>query len=43
MAAADALAALHPLLTVTAATADAAEGLAAFREKRVPVWPSASP
>ncbi|HYI62513.1 MAG TPA: enoyl-CoA hydratase/isomerase family protein [Acidimicrobiales bacterium] len=40
MAAADALAALHPLLTVTAATADAAEGLAAFREKRPPSWPS---
>lgn len=40
MAAADALAALHPLLTVTASTADAAEGLAAFGEKRPPEWPS---
>ncbi len=38
MAAAEALAALHPLLTVTASTADAAEGLAAFREKRPPRW-----
>lgn len=41
MAAADALTALHPLLTVTASTDDAAEGLAAFREKRAAVWPSA--
>lgn len=41
MAAAEALAVLHPLLTVTASTADAAEGLAAFREKRTPRWPSA--
>lgn len=41
MAAADALAALHPLLTVTASTDDAAEGLAAFREKRTATWPSA--
>ncbi|CAN5650343.1 MAG: enoyl-CoA hydratase/isomerase family protein [Iamia sp.] len=40
MAAADALAALHPLLTVTASTRDAAEGLAAFREKRLPIWPT---
>lgn len=40
MAAAEALAALHPLLTVTASSADAAEGLAAFREKRPPQWPS---
>ncbi|MDQ2648046.1 MAG: enoyl-CoA hydratase-related protein [Actinomycetota bacterium] len=30
---------LHPLLTVTASTADAAEGIAAFQEKRPPVWP----
>lgn len=41
MAAADALAVLHPLLSVTAATADAAEGLAAFAERRPPRWPSA--
>ncbi|HMJ76418.1 MAG TPA: enoyl-CoA hydratase-related protein [Iamia sp.] len=41
MAAAEALAVLHPLLTVTASTADAAEGIAAFREKRPPEWPSA--
>jgi enoyl-CoA hydratase/carnithine racemase len=30
---------LHPLLTITASTADAAEGIAAFQEKRPPVWP----
>lgn len=41
MAAAEALAALHPLLSVTASTADAAEGLAAFRDKRPARWPSA--
>ena len=29
---------LHPLLTVTASTADAAEGIAAFTEKRPPSW-----
>jgi enoyl-CoA hydratase/carnithine racemase len=29
---------LHPLLGVTAATEDAAEGVAAFREKRPPEW-----
>ncbi|CAN5254044.1 enoyl-CoA hydratase-related protein [soil metagenome] len=29
---------LHPMLTLTAATDDAAEGLAAFAEKRAPVW-----
>jgi enoyl-CoA hydratase/carnithine racemase len=34
----DALAALHPLLTVTSMTEDAAEGIAAFAEKRAPVW-----
>jgi enoyl-CoA hydratase/carnithine racemase len=30
---------LHPLLTITASTADAAEGIAAFQENRPPVWP----
>lgn len=29
---------LHPLLTITASTEDAAEGIAAFTEKRPPVW-----
>jgi enoyl-CoA hydratase/carnithine racemase len=29
---------LHPLLTVTASTEDAAEGIAAFEQKRSPVW-----
>jgi enoyl-CoA hydratase/carnithine racemase len=29
---------LHPLLTITASTADAAEGIAAFEEKRAPRW-----
>ena len=29
---------LHPLLTITASTQDAAEGIAAFREKRDPRW-----
>jgi len=29
---------LHPLLTITASTEDAAEGIAAFTEKRDPVW-----
>jgi enoyl-CoA hydratase/carnithine racemase len=29
---------LHECLTVTAATEDAAEGMAAFREKRAPIW-----
>ena len=38
LAADDALRLLHPLLTVTAATEDAAEGIAAFTEKRQPVW-----
>lgn len=37
-AAADALAFLHPMLTVTTLTEDAQEGLAAFAEKRPPVW-----
>jgi enoyl-CoA hydratase/carnithine racemase len=34
----DALRLLHPMLTITAATEDAAEGIAAFAEKRAPVW-----
>jgi enoyl-CoA hydratase/carnithine racemase len=34
----DALRLLHPMLTVTANTEDAAEGIAAFAEKRPPVW-----
>jgi enoyl-CoA hydratase/carnithine racemase len=38
MAAADALAVLHPLLTVISATDDAQEGRAAFAEKRRPNW-----
>jgi len=38
MAAADALAYLHPMLTVTTMTEDAAEGIAAFAEKRAPEW-----
>lgn len=29
---------LHPLLTITASTADAAEGIAAFGERRPPEW-----
>lgn len=37
-AAADALAYLHPMLTVTTLTEDAQEGLAAFAERRPPVW-----
>ncbi len=37
-AADDALRLLHPLLTVTASTEDAAEGIAAFAEKRPPRW-----
>jgi len=36
--AADALPLLHAMLTVTAATDDAAEGIAAFAEKRSPRW-----
>jgi enoyl-CoA hydratase/carnithine racemase len=36
--AADALRMLHPMLTVTTGTADSAEGLAAFAEKRAPRW-----
>lgn len=38
LAAEEALRYLHPLLTVTASTEDAAEGIAAFREKRAPRW-----
>lgn len=34
----DALKLLHPLLTITTGTEDAAEGIAAFAEKRAPVW-----
>ena len=34
----DALRLLHPMLTVTSNTEDAAEGIAAFAEKRAPVW-----
>ena len=37
-AAADALAYLHPMLTVTTLTEDAQEGIAAFSEKRDPQW-----
>jgi enoyl-CoA hydratase/carnithine racemase len=36
--AADALALLHPLLTLTTLTDDAQEGIAAFSEKRPPKW-----
>ncbi|MGH9185755.1 MAG: enoyl-CoA hydratase/isomerase family protein [Acidimicrobiales bacterium] len=36
--AAEALRLLHAMLTVTAATEDAAEGIAAFVQKRPPVW-----
>jgi len=38
LAAEDALRLLHPLLTVTASTEEAAEGIAAFQEKRKPSW-----
>ncbi len=38
MAAAEALATLHPLLTVITTTEDASEGMAAFAEKRPPTW-----
>src|SRR3954452_8912645 len=34
----DALKLLHGMLTITSATDDAAEGIAAFAEKRAPVW-----
>ena len=38
LAAEEVLRFLHPLLTVTASTEDAAEGIAAFAEKRPPRW-----
>jgi enoyl-CoA hydratase/carnithine racemase len=38
MAANEALAVLHPLLTVATGTRDAREGMAAFRERRQPEW-----
>ncbi|MGH9005582.1 MAG: enoyl-CoA hydratase-related protein, partial [Acidimicrobiia bacterium] len=38
MGADEALDYLHAMLTVTTTTEDAAEGLAAFAEKRKPVW-----
>jgi len=38
LSAADALAYLHPLLTVATQTAEAAEGRAAFAERRLPSW-----
>jgi enoyl-CoA hydratase/carnithine racemase len=38
MGAADALRLLHPMLTVTTELEDAAEGIAAFLEKRPPAW-----
>ncbi len=37
-AADDALRLLHPMLTITTGTEDAAEGIAAFAEKRAPQW-----
>lgn len=38
LAAEDALRLLHPLLTITTRTEDAAEGIRAFAEKREPTW-----
>ena len=38
LAADEALRLLHPLLTVTASSDEAAEGIAAFKEKRPPSW-----
>ena len=43
MAAAEALALLQPMLTVTTQTADAVEGTTAFAEKRLPSWREAPP
>jgi enoyl-CoA hydratase/carnithine racemase len=39
----DSLRLLHPLLTITASSGDAAEGIAAFTEKRPPRWAEPSP
>lgn len=41
LAADDALAQLHPLLGIVADGAEAAEGMAAFHDKRPPEWPTA--
>jgi enoyl-CoA hydratase/carnithine racemase len=41
-AASEALPYLHAMLTVTSQTAEAAEGIAAFTEKRPPAWQAAS-
>ena len=38
LSAEEALRLLHPMLTITTATEDAAEGIAAFAEKRKPQW-----
>ena len=38
LAARDALAYLHPMLTITTATEDSREGIAAFAERRAPRW-----
>lgn len=38
LGAAEALRVLHPMLTLTTLTEDAAEGIAAFAEKRAPEW-----
>jgi enoyl-CoA hydratase/carnithine racemase len=38
LSARDALAYLHPMLTITSQTEDTAEGIAAFAEKRAPQW-----
>jgi enoyl-CoA hydratase/carnithine racemase len=38
MAAQEALALLHPMLTITTETEDSREGIAAFAEKRDPHW-----